>query len=138
MVRTQSAALGQKIAVSQERELTAVELVETAFREAKELVTIEVALAKDELSKEVKATATAATGFAVAGACVVVMLALLGMALVLVLGGTPLIAAAVAGGFLVLALVAAVVGYSLLPKKPLARTRQHLTDDLNQLREHVA
>jgi hypothetical protein len=113
-------------------------LVETAFREARELVSLEVALAKQELSKEVKATVTASVGFVVAAACVVVMLSLLGMALVIALGGTAVIAAIVAGGFVVLGAVAAGVGYSMLPKKPMERTRKHLVNDLNQLREHVA
>ncbi len=115
-----------------------VELVETAFREARELIAIEVALAKEELSKEVKATATAGIGFAIAAGCVVSMFALLGVALVLALGGTAGVAAIVAGGFLVVGVIAAGVGYSLLPKKPMARTRKHLVNDINQLREHVA
>ncbi len=115
-----------------------VELAETAFREARTLVTIEVALAKEELSKEVKATATASIGFMAAAVCGVLMLSLLGMALVIALGATAVIAAIVASGFLVVGALAAGVGYSMLPKRPMARTRKHLVNDLNQLREHVA
>jgi hypothetical protein len=115
-----------------------VELVENALRDARELMQLELALARRELKDEVSTVTRAAVGFVLGFACVVVTLALLGSALVIALGGTALVALGVAGGSLVMGLIAGGVGYSLLPNKPLAKTRRHLSDDYKQLKEHLA
>jgi hypothetical protein len=60
------------------------------------------------------------------------------MALVLALGGTPLAALGVAGGFVVVGAAAAYSGYRLLPKAPFEKTRRRLQTDVNQLKEHLA
>ncbi len=114
------------------------ELVEKGLKEAHNLVKLEVELAKAEATQQLKDVAKAAVGFVLAGASLVVMLALLGMALVLAIGGTAIAALGVAGGFLVLGAVLGAVGYSLLPKDPLKVSRKHLVRDLKQLKEHVA
>jgi uncharacterized membrane protein YqjE len=119
-------------------EPSAMELLEAAVRDARELLQVDLALARRELSDELRAVSRAAVGFGLGLAFAVVMLALLGVSLVLALGGTAMTALAVAGGFLVLALVAAGVGFSLLPRKLLSRTRRQVSDDLHQLEEHLA
>jgi hypothetical protein len=119
-------------------EASTTELVKSAMDEAKELVKLEVELAKNEVKQELKAAQRAAIGFGIAAGASVLVLCLLAMALVLALGGTALVALAVAGAFLVLGGIAAAVGYGMLPKSPLENTRRRLQTDINQLKEHVA
>lgn len=119
-------------------EASTADLVRAALDEAKELVRIEVALAKDEVKAEVNGVKRAAIFFAVATAGALVFLSMLGVALVFALGATAPAALGVAAGFLLITAVAAYVGWSTLPKKPLDRTRQRLQSDVNQLKEHIA
>lgn len=114
------------------------ELLEEAIGEAKELVRLEVQLAKTEAKQELEQVKRAAIGFGVALASSVLVLCLLAMALVFALGGTALAALGVAGGFLVVGGVAAYAGYGLLPKVPFEKTRHRLETDVNQLKEHLA
>jgi hypothetical protein len=114
------------------------DLVREALDEMKELVRIEVELAKEEGQQELEQAKKAAIGFAISLAASVLVLCVLSMALVLALGGTPLVALAVAGGFLVIGGIAGFIGYGLMPKKPLERTRMRLLGDVAQLKEHIA
>ena len=119
-------------------EASTADLVREAIDEAKELVRIEIEIAKNEVEKEIAQAKKAAVGFGVALAAGVLVLCLLAVALVLALGGTPLAALGVAGGLLVIGGAAAFAGYSLLPKKPLEVTRHRLKSDVTQLKEHIA
>ncbi len=118
-------------------EASTADLVREALDEAKELVKIEVALAKDEAKKEVAQLKRAAIGFGISLVFSLLFLTTLAMALVLALGGTALVALAVGGGFLLVGGIAAYAGYAMLPKKPLERTRHRLETDMNQLKEHL-
>lgn len=119
-------------------EASTADLVREAMDEAKELVRLEVELAKEEVKEELKQVERAAIGFGIAAAASVIVLCLLAMALVFALGGTALAALAVAGGFLVVGGLAAWIGYGMLPKKPMEKTRHRLQNDVNQLKEHIA
>jgi hypothetical protein len=119
-------------------EKSTADLVREAADEAKELVRIEVALAKDEARKEVKEIEGAAAAFAVAAAALIVCLALLAVAIVLAVGATVPAALIVAACFFVLAGIGAGVGYALIPKKPLEHTRERVGADVHQLEEHAA
>lgn len=119
-------------------EASTVDLVREALDEAKELVRLEVAIAKDEVKQEVKLAKAAAIGFGVALAAALVMLSLLAMAIVFAVGGTAVAALVVAAAFLVIAGIAAYVGYALLPKKPLDHTIANVKRDVSQLKEHLA
>lgn len=114
------------------------DLVREAMDEAKELVRLEVELAKEEVKEELKHVERAAIAFGIAVAASIIVMSLLAMALVLALGGTPLIALAVAGGFLAIGGLAGWLGYGMLPKSPLEKTRHRLQNDMNQLKEHIA
>lgn len=114
------------------------ELLREALDEAKELARIEVELARADVKSEIVRSKRAAIGFGAALVAALMVLCLLGYALVMALGGTALVALVVAGCFLVVAGVAALIGYSLLPKKPLEATRSRLQLDVNQLKEHIA
>lgn len=119
-------------------EASTADLVREALDEAKELVRLEIEIAKNEVEKEIAQAKKAAVGFGVALAAGVLVLCLLAVALVLALGGTPLAALGVAGGLLVVGAIAAFAGYSVLPKKPLEVTRHRLKSDVTQLKEHIA
>ena len=119
-------------------EASTADLVREALDEAKELVRIEIEIAKNEVEKEIAQAKKAAVGFGVALAAGVLVLCLLAVALVLALGGTALAALGVAGGLLVIGGIAAFAGYSVLPKKPLETTRNRLKSDVTQLKEHIA
>ncbi len=119
-------------------EKSTADLVMEAADEAKELVRIEVALAKDEARKEVKEIEGAAAAFAASAAALVVCLALVAVAIVLAVGATVPAALIVAACFFVLAAIGAGVGYALVPKKPLEHTRERVGTDVHQLEEHAA
>ena len=119
-------------------ETSTVQLFKEAMDGGKELVRIEVQLAKEELKEELAQIKNAAIGFAIALGAAVIVLNLLAMALVLALGGTPLVALAIAAAFVVAGGIAAWIGYGVLPKKPLVKTRARLEKDMNQLKEHIA
>lgn len=119
-------------------EASTAELVRGAMNEARELVRLEVALAKEEVKAELKQVQRAAIGFGVALACSLVVLCLLSVALVLALGGTAIVALLVALAFLAVGGLAALIGYGMLPKVPLEMTRNRFENDVNQLKEHIA
>ena len=119
-------------------EASTAALVREALEEAKELVRLEIEMAKNEVEMELAWAKRAAIGFAVATVASVVTLSLLAMALVLALGGSAVAALVLAGVLLVIGAAAGFVVYSMLPKRPLARTRQRLEREVSQLREHLA
>ena len=119
-------------------EVPTADLVREALDEAKELVRLEVQLAKEDARIEVKHLKDSAILFGVAGGIGFMGLTMLAVALVLALGGTALVALAVAGGLLVVAGILGFVGYGMVPKAPLERTRNRLTNDVKQLKEHIA
>ncbi len=119
-------------------ESSTAELVRDTIAEAKELVKLEVALAKNEVKEEVKQLEHSAIAFGVSLVAALIFLSMLAVAIVLALGGTPLAAIGVGVGFAVLASITGYVGYAKLPKKPLDKTRRRLASDVHQLKEHVA
>ena len=114
-------------------DLSTGELLRQTLDETKELVRLEVALAREDLRSELKRAKTAGI--------------LLGMerlagllsvtAVIIALGNT--VSAALIVAFLVVAEVAVFgfIGYRKLPKAPLQRTRERLTSDVRELKEHV-
>lgn len=119
-------------------EASTADLVREALDEAKELVRLEVELARAEVAKEIALAKKAAAGFAVAATFGLIGLTLLAVAIPLAFGASAIAALIVGGIILGLAGVAAFVGYAILPKKPLEHTRDRLMHNVNQLKEHVA
>jgi len=80
---------------------------------------------------------TAAILLGLAGALAIVALAIFDVAVVIALGTT--VTAALSVAFIVVAEVAVLgfIGYRMLPKAPLARTRERLASDVRELKEHV-
>jgi uncharacterized membrane protein YqjE len=112
-------------------------LLRQTLAESRELVRLEVKLAQEELREDVSQLKGAGILLATAGALFIVALAIFGVAIVFALGGTASAASSV--GFILLAGVAIVglIGYRLLPKVPLERTRSRLTTDVRALKEQV-
>ncbi len=123
--------------VSNETASTA-DLVKQALLEAKELVELEIQLAREEVHAELLQLKRAAIfgGVAVAAALLTASTAI--VALVLALGGAALYAGIAAGLLLVVALGCAWYAYATLPKVPLERTRRRVKADIHQLKEHAA
>lgn len=117
--------------------LSTPELVRQTMEETKELVRIEVSLARDELRNDVLQLKTVAI---VGGAALVVALLTLStlvLAIVLALGGTAVVALIASAVLAVASGVMAAIAYKQFPKVPLERTRARFKSDINQLKEHV-
>lgn len=114
------------------------DLVMEALDEAKELVKLEVALAKSEMTAELEQAKKSAVAFSITAVFAGMALCLFAVALVLALGGTALVAVLVASGFLGIGLIAGGIGYFMLPTHPFEHTRQRLESDLRELKEHLA
>jgi hypothetical protein len=111
-------------------------LLRDAIDETRQLVRIEVALAKDEARKEIQALKAAGIAFGIALLAAVLALTTIVSTVVVLVGWV--VGAIIAGVSLVLAVVLGLTGYRLLPKNPLVETRKRLEDDLHGLKEHVA
>jgi uncharacterized membrane protein YqjE len=116
----------------------ASQLAKQAIEEARILVKLEVALAKNELKEEMSELKLSGVAFGGAAVSAILMLSMVCLAIVLALGARWWVALIGAAIWLVVALAMALVGRSSLPKQPLERTRQRLSTDLKQLKERVA
>lgn len=114
------------------------ELVRDAVSDVRELVKLEVELATDEMRAQARSAMFAAVAFGLAALAVIIALALFAVALVFALGATAGVAAAVGGGFVALAAVAAAIGYGALPKKPMEETRVRVLSDMALIKEGIA
>jgi hypothetical protein len=116
---------------------SAADLVRDAIDEARELVRLEVALAKDEARTELYETRAGAIALGVTATLAVLGLAMLLVALVLAIGSgwvSPLICGLV---LLACAALGAYVAWRVLPKKPLDETRRRLSADVSELRSRT-
>jgi uncharacterized membrane protein YqjE len=123
-----------------ERRSTA-ELVREVASKATTLVTKEVELARVELKNDFASELATVKSFAVAAVAAILMLDALLIAGVIAL--MPYVdgriaAIAIAGAFLLIALVAAAIGWHYHVSKPLARTRKTVEDDLHWAKEQLA
>jgi hypothetical protein len=116
---------------------SAGELFRDAVAEARQLITLEVSLAKDEMRREVVAAKSAgiALGAGAVGAIVGVSLLFVALALAIFPGPVPALILGLI--LLVSATLAAIAGVKLLPKKPLEDTRRRFGSNVETLKEHV-
>ncbi len=113
-------------------------LVREAIAETRELVKLEIVLAKDEILAEVEQARRGAMALGAAAALAVGGLALLVIALVQALAAGALLSLLLGASLLLLAGVAAYRGWRRVPRHPLDRTRRRLSADLTSFKEHVA
>jgi hypothetical protein len=116
----------------------AAQLVKEAIEEARVLVKLEVALAKNEIKTELTELKTSAVAFGVAAVAALLAISMACLTVVLAMGGRWWVALVASGIWLVLAIVTAIIGFGATPRQPLERTRARLANDLKQLKERVA
>ncbi len=114
------------------------ELIRDALGDTRELVRLEVALAREDLKSELAAAKVMAVAMGAASAAAIVGVTLLLVALVLGLGLGWLGAAVIGGALVILSVTLALVGSSAMPKNLFGRTAGRLRDDVEQLRERIA
>lgn len=119
-------------------DVSTADLVRSALDETRELVRVEVQIAKSELQQELQRSKHAAIAFGISSTAGVLVLCMALLALVLALGATPLVALIVAGALLVVGGAAGIAGRSLMPKSLLGQTKDRLKGDVRRLREHIA
>jgi uncharacterized membrane protein YqjE len=113
------------------------ELMKRVVQEARELVKLEVELAKAELKEHVARTKRAAVAGGLAVLCLFLCTSALVVALVLALGGTVEVALLVALGLVLVGGILGWAAYALVPKSLLDRTRAHAKNDVNEFKEHA-
>jgi uncharacterized membrane protein YqjE len=114
------------------------DVVKQALAETRELLQLDLRIAKQELREDLLQVKKAAIAGALAFVFVLLALTALVVAVILAAGASVAAALVTAAILLVLGGAAGALAYALAPKSPLGRTRQRLKDDLNQLKEHAA
>lgn len=130
--------MNSPISMPTQSALSTPELVKQVLGDARELMSLEVRLAVQEAQSEVLQLKQAAIVAGISAALTLLGVGTLLLAVVLALGGTPLDALIVSAVLLLGAGIGAFYAYSVVPKTPLAKTRQRLKNDVNHLKEHVA
>ncbi|WP_438006306.1 phage holin family protein [Sorangium sp. So ce321] len=118
-------------------ESSTTDLVKEAIVEARQLIEVEVALARDEINQEISQAKTSGVALGAAAAAALLGVALVLVAIALAISPGPLPALLMGLGLVVLAVVVGVVGYGRVPKRPLERTRGRLGSDVRLVRERV-
>ncbi len=116
-------------------EASTTDLVREAVDEARELVRLEVALAKDEVRRELDGAKKAAVMAAVAAVAALLALAMLCVALALAIFPGPVPALVIGGLFVLGAAILGYVAYRKAPKQPLGETRRRLEGDARSIKE---
>ncbi|HWL88898.1 MAG TPA: phage holin family protein [Polyangiaceae bacterium] len=114
------------------------ELIKQALDDARDLVRIEVGLAKEEARTEIKSLKHAAIAGTIALVVALLFLSALTTALVFALAKLPHgadIALVLAGVYLVASVIAGWLAYRLAPKAMAASTRRNLESDIRQIKE---
>jgi hypothetical protein len=105
------------------------ELVGNVLDDVKEMARLELALAKEDMTRQAAAVLSAGIFGAMAMVGFAVGLAMLSVGLVLAVGGAPWVAVATALGFLAMGGITFGLGLARLPKALLERTRKRIEMD---------
>ncbi len=116
---------------------TIPQLVRDALDETKNLVRLEVELAKDELREELADAKRSAIMFGVAAVAALLAAAMMFVALALAIFPGPLPALVIGAVLIATAAILAFVGLQRVPKKPLERTRRRLETDVQVIKEGI-
>jgi hypothetical protein len=119
-----------------EREPTR-QLVHEAIDQARELVRLEVALARSEIESELSRAKAGAIALSGAAAAAVASLTLFLVAAALAFAHKSWAALSMAAGLLLVVVALGIAGYKLLPKPPIAETTKRIASDLNRLKERI-
>lgn len=119
-------------------EMSTAQLVKEAIDESRQLVKLEVELAKDELRQELKDAKRSAIMFGVAAVAALLAAAMMFVALALAIFPGPVPALIIGIVLIAAAAVLGFVGFKKVPKKPLERTRRRLETDAQVIKEGMA
>jgi hypothetical protein len=117
-------------------QIPTTELLKDAIEQAKELTKLEIALAKDEMVREVSSLKNGAILLGVASGLATVGLTLIIVAAALLLGSL-YIALVIGVVIVVAAAICGSTGWSRLPKKPMGLTAGRLQADVRDLKERM-
>jgi uncharacterized membrane protein YqjE len=118
-------------------EMSTLDLLQETIRDAKELVRVEVELAKEEAKQQLKDMKSAAIAFGVAAVLSLMALAMLLTAILLAIGPTPVVALIMTAVLLAGAVTVALLGRAKIPRSALGRTRARVERDVQELRAHL-
>ncbi len=114
------------------------ELLREALDETRELVRLEVALAREELTAELSLAKAAVACIGAAGALVVSGVTLMLAAIALAFTKAWIVSLVIGGILVVLAGAIGFGGWKSIPRKLLGETRERIGSDLKQLKERIA
>jgi hypothetical protein len=114
------------------------ELIREILGDTGELVRIEVALARDELRHEAASAKASAIAMGSAAAVLVAAFTMLLVALVLALRVGWIGAIVVGAILLAIALALGLIGWKVMPSRPLGETKERLQANVERLRERIA
>ncbi len=114
------------------------ELIREAIGDTGELVRIEVALARDELRREIEAAKASAVAFGAAAAVSVAAFTMFMVAVVLALRVGWVGALVVGAILLVGAVTLGLIGWKAMPTSPMGQTKGRLQANVAQLKERIA
>jgi hypothetical protein len=116
---------------------SARDLLREALEETRELIRLEVAIARRELKEELAQAKTSAVGFGIAGVSATLGVAMLLVAIVTAFRLEWLVALVIGALLLVLAGSTALAAYRAMPRKPLEEARERIESDMRVLKERM-
>jgi len=119
-------------------EASAAQLVREAIDETRQLVKLEVELAKDEMRLELADAKKSAIMFGVAAVAALLAAAMMFVALALAIFPGPIPALVIGIVLVAAAAILGLVGFRKAPKKPLEKTRRRLETDVQVVKEGMA
>jgi hypothetical protein len=117
---------------------TATQLVREALEQMRELVRLEVALAREEARDEWVRARAAGVSLGAGGVAALMGLTMLLVALAAGVAHMVVAALVIGGILIVLAAALGLIGYRGIPRKPMVGTKERIEADLKQLKERVA
>jgi uncharacterized membrane protein YqjE len=114
------------------------DLVREAVEQTRELIRLEIALARAEVAHEIRLAKAAGVAIASATVAVVSSFTLFLVALASAFGNVGFATLVLGCVLLATAAVLGLIGYKALPRALLRETRERLRSDLQQVREHLA
>jgi protein-S-isoprenylcysteine O-methyltransferase Ste14 len=119
------------------RNVPASDLVRQALADTRELVKLEVALARDEVRKNLLSVRNTAIAAGIAAICSLLAASLLLVALALAIELSAIPALIIGGVLLIVSIAAGIFAWSALPKKPVEETQKRIQTDVKLVKEHV-
>jgi hypothetical protein len=113
-------------------------LIREAIDEARDLVRLEVALAREELGEDLGRAKGVAAAMSTAAVLGIAGFTMLVAAIALAAGGSWLVALLLGAGLLVVGAAVGVLGWRVMPTVALPTTRERVGSSLRGLRERIA